>query len=138
MRQPVLFVIAGGLQYGFDTLVYGVLIASGLPGTLANVLSRGGAALLGFGFNRYITFAQAGPFGKTGAKGGENWSRFSGSLLRFTVLWVTMTIASSLLLLLAQSLLGGGVAEKVIYKMFVEAILALVSFFVSKRWVFRQ
>ena len=128
MRQPVLFVIAGGLQYLFDTLVYGLLIASGVPVALANVFSRGSAALLGFGFNRYITFAQAG----------ESWSRFTGSLGRFAVLWLTMTIVSSLLLLAAQFLLGGGLAEKVIYKMAVEAVLAVVSFFVSKRWVFRQ
>lgn len=134
MRQPVWFVIAGGLQYLFDTLVYGLLIANGLPGTAANILSRGGAALLGFGFNRYITFAKAGTFSHTG----ESWSRFSASLLRFAVLWVAMTIASSLLLLAAHGLLGGEVAEKVLYKMVVEAFLALVSFFISRNWVFRK
>ncbi len=128
MRQPALFVLAGSLQYVFDTLVYGLLIASGLPGTPANVLSRASAALLGFGFNRYITFAQAS----------ESWSRLNGSLVRFAVLWAAMTIASSLLLLAAQAWLGGGVAEKVIYKMMVEAFLAVVSFFVSRNWVFRK
>jgi len=128
MRQPVLFLIAGGLQYLFDTLVYSLLIASGLPGTLANVLSRASAALLGFGFNRYITFAPAS----------ESWSRLGGSLGRFAVLWLTMTILSSLLLLAAQNLFGGGFGEKVVYKMAVEAVLAVLSFFVSKRWVFRK
>ncbi len=128
MRQPVLFVIAGGLQYLFDTLLYGLLIAGGMPGTLSNILSRGSAALLGFGFNRYITFAHTN----------ESWSRLSGSLLRFAALWLAMTIASSLLLLAAQALLGGGVAEKVIYKMVIEAFLAVSSFFVSRNWVFRK
>ena len=128
MRQPLLFIFAGGLQYLFDTVVYGLLISLGLPTAQANVLSRASAALLGFGFNRYVTFAQPG----------ESWSRFGGSLARFVMLWVVMTLISSLLLLALQALFEGGVAERVVYKMVVEALLAVLSFFVSRRWVFKQ
>jgi len=140
MRQPLLFVIAGGLQYVFDSVVYGLLVASGLPLATANVLSRASAALMGFAFNRYITFAGPGASVKSAAPGnrGESWSRFSGSLMRFAVLWVAMTVASTLLLLAAQSALGGSTSEKVIHKILVEALLALVSFFVSRNWVFRK
>jgi putative flippase GtrA len=131
MRQPLLFVIAGALQYLFDAAVYGLLIAAGLPSTPANVLSRASAALLGFGFNRYITFAQP-------QSAEESWSRFRASLARFAVLWIAMTVVSSLLLLAAQALFGGGLAERVIYKLVVEGILAVISFFVSRHWVFRN
>jgi len=131
MRQPLLFIIAGAFQYLFDTAVYGLLVAAGLPSTPANILSRSSAALLGFGFNRYITFARSEP-------AEESWSRFGGSLARFVVLWIALTAISSLLLLMAQVLFGGGLAEKVIHKLVIEGVLAVISFFISRHWVFRQ
>ena len=77
MRQPVFFVLVGGLQYLVDATLFGMLISAGFPTTGANVSSRITAAILGFFLNRYFTFQQRN----------DNRQRMVASLVRFGVLF---------------------------------------------------
>lgn len=128
MRQPALFVLAGGLQYLLDATLFGLLTAAGWPTTAANVSSRVTAATMGFVVNRYWTFEQRN----------ETFRRLVNSLARFTVLFVVMTALSTVSLIMLEASFGNDVGQKVLYKLGVEAVLAILSFLVSKHWVFRR
>lgn len=128
MRQPLLFLLVGGLQYLLDAALFGIFLSLGLATTPANVLSRGAAAVGGFFANRYITFSTRA----------DNLNRFSSSLLRFAGLWLLMTLLSTSLILLLKQQWGTAVEIQVAGKLLVEAVLAIISFLLSKYWVFRD
>jgi putative flippase GtrA len=128
IRQPLLFVLVGGLQYLLDAALFGLLLSFGLSTASANVLSRGTAAAGGFLVNRYLTFSTRS----------DNLDRFSSSLLRFLGLWVVMTLLSTLLIMLLKHGWGDAVKLQLAGKLLVEALLAVISFLVSKYWVFRD
>ncbi len=127
MRQPLLFVLVGGLQYLLDATLFGILLSTGLDIPAANILSRGTAAATGFVTNRYLTFN----------KRSDTLSSFTGSLLRFIMLWLAMTMASTGLLLAVSHFWGEAMQTQVAGKLAIEAVLAVISFLISKYWVFR-
>ena len=90
--------------------------------------SRLSAALLGFVLNRYLTFGQRN----------ETVKRLGASFGRFVVLFITMTVLSTLALLGLQELYGAGLSRSVGYKVAIEAVLAVISFFLSRHWVYRN
>jgi putative flippase GtrA len=128
LRQPPLFLLAGLLQYILDSTAFSLLIYLGIPTTSANVLSRAAAAVFGFGFNRYVTFGQRE----------ETMRRLAGSLFRYIVLWLVLTSASTLLILALARSFGDEVGERIVYKLSVEAVLAVISFLASRYWVHRH
>lgn len=128
MKQPALFVFFGGLQYLLDIVAFGVMIAFGVSTVTANTASRIVVAGIGFGLNRYITFEQRN----------ESVQRFSSSLLRFLVFLLAATVLSTLLILGLERLFGAGTDARVGYKVVVEAALAVLSFFVSRHWIYRN
>jgi len=128
MRQPLLFVLIGGMQYVLDAALFGLLLSLGLSVAPANVLSRGTAAAGGFLANRYLTFGQRA----------DSKARFAGSLLRFISLWLVLTCASTGLMLLVSRYVGTEVNVQIAGKLMVEAVLAVISFVISKYWVFRH
>jgi putative flippase GtrA len=128
MRQPVLFVIVGGFQYLLDAALFSVLITTGLGTLPANITSRATAAATGFLLNRYLTFSQRQ----------DTVRRFSASLIRFVVFFAVMTALSTALILLLERLAGDSDSQRIIYKFAVEAVLAVISFFLSRNWVFRN
>lgn len=128
MRQPLLFVLVGGLQYLLDATLFGVLLSVGLGIPAANVLSRATAAAGGFLANRYLTFG----------KRSDTVASFAGSLLRFITLWVVMTFISTSLILAVTHNWGAELGTQVAGKLVVEAVLAVISFLISKYWVFRN
>jgi putative flippase GtrA len=128
MRQPVLFVLVGGFQYLLDITLFGILITFGLATFPSNVTSRAIAAASGFLLNRYLTFSQRQ----------DTVRRFSASLIRFVVFFAVMTALSTALILLLERMAGDSDSQRIIYKFAVEAVLAVISFFLSRNWVFRN
>lgn len=128
MRQPLFYLLVGGIQYVIDAGLYAVLISNGVTTLPANITSRASAAGIGFLLNRYVTFGQRN----------ESLKRFSSSLFRFLVLFAIMTLISSLAVLWLQAVWGNDTTSRIIAKMGVEALLAVASFLVSRYWVFRK
>lgn len=120
--------MVGVFQYLLDSGMYAVLISSGVATLPANVISRASAAGIGFLLNRYLTFGQRN----------ETLKRFSYSLLRFLVLFTTMTLISTLAILWLEAAWGDDNTSRIIAKMLVEAVLAAASFLVSRFWVFKR
>jgi len=127
MRQPLFFLIVGGIQYLVDAGLYALMISNGVSTLPANITSRASAASMGFLLNRYWTFGQRN----------ESLKRFGGSLLRFLVLFATMTLISTLAVLWLEEVWGDDNMSRIMAKLMVEALLAVASFLVSRFWVFR-
>jgi putative flippase GtrA len=128
MRQPVLFVLVGGFQYLLDAALFGILITVGLGTVPSNITSRAAAAATGFLLNRYVTFSRRN----------DTVELFSASLFRFVIFWVVMTLVSTGLIQLLEQLAGDSEMQRIFYKLGVEAVLAVVSFFLSRNWVYRN
>jgi putative flippase GtrA len=128
MRQPLFFLIVGGIQYLLDAGLYAVLISNGVTTLPANITSRASAASIGFVLNRYVTFGQRN----------ESLKRFSSSLLRFLLLFAAMTLISSLAVLWLEAEWGRDNTHRIMAKLLVEGLLAVASFLVSRFWVFRN
>ncbi len=124
MRQGVSFIVVGGCLVIVDWAVFVLLTASGVATVPANVASRAVGALLGFCANGWFTFRDTrAP--RLGLR------RFA----RYAVMWVVMTGASSLLVALVADHLSLQVAW--LAKPVVEGCLAVVSFLLSRHWVYR-
>jgi putative flippase GtrA len=128
LRQPLMFLLVGGLQYLLDAALFALLLSTGLAIPAANVIARASAATVGFLANRYLTFG----------KRADNTADFTSSLLRFIALWLVLTALSTGLMLLVSHFWGADIRTQVASKLMVEAVLAVLSFLFSKYWVFRQ
>lgn len=128
MRQPLIFLVVGGVQYLLDAGLYALMISNGVTTLPANVTSRACAASMGFLLNRYWTFGQRN----------ESLKRFVSSLARFLVLFITMTVLSTLAVLWLESQWGDDNTSRIIAKLLVEAVLAVASFLTARFWVFRS
>lgn len=122
------FLVVGVIQYLLDAALFAVLISAGIATTPANVGSRATAAAVGFVLNRYVTFGQRD----------DTLRRFGGSLLRFVLLWVSLTVVSTLAVLWLESVWGSDSTHRIMAKLAVEAVLAVISFLLSRFWVFRS
>ncbi|OOG48772.1 hypothetical protein B0E50_08290 [Rhodanobacter sp. C01] len=104
----------------------GVLIGlthAGAGVAMANVCGRIAGALVGFLLNGKATFSSV-----------SNRRLHDGPLLRFILIWLTLTTVSTLLLVLLRQRVP---LESVwMVKPVVEACLAAVSFLVSKFWIY--
>jgi putative flippase GtrA len=116
------------MQYLLDAALYGILLSVGMSIPLANVLSRGAAASGGFLANRYLTFS----------KRSDTLASFRASLMRFVILWILMTVISTGLMILLSRVWGSELDVLVVGKLIVEAVLAVISFLISKFWVYRD
>jgi putative flippase GtrA len=123
-RQGLLFVVVGGLQLAVDSLLFVGLTWMGIPVSPSNLAARAGAAGLGFWLNGRFTFS-SGNQSRLGSR------RFS----RFVIVWVGLTIVSTIVLsMLADAL---GLEWAWLAKPLVEVVLALLSFFLQRHWVYR-
>lgn len=125
LRQGTRFIAVGLLLIMVDSAVYVALTGLGMPTALANPLARIAGAALGYVLNGRITFA-----------GVEGPVLGRGVLLRFIVAWLLLTLASTVAL--DQIAARAGLHRAWWCKPLVEAMLAVVSFFVSRHWVYRR
>ena len=124
IRQGVSFLAVGMGLIVVDWLVFVLLTAVGTTSVVANVAGRVTGAVLGFWVNGQVTFAQAGVRK-------VNVQRF----VRYALLWSLLTLVSTGLVALCAGYFGLRLAW--LAKPLVEAGLALVSFMVSRHWVYR-
>ena len=116
-----LFLVVGGLQFGLDTGLFILLTHWGMAPSWTNVLTRFSAALLGFLLNGKLTFGQ---------------SRLTGrQLSKYLLLWVLLTLLSTGTVVVIGQLAGIQAAWGM--KVLVEVVLAVLSFVLMRRWVFR-
>jgi putative flippase GtrA len=123
-RQGASFLFIGGCLVLVDWGVFVLLTAAGVDTSVANVCGRVVGALLGFVANGRITF---------GAAGAPRLGRHHFS--RFVVLWLAMTLLSTWLVSEVATHLSLQVAW--LAKPLVEGGLAVLSFFISRHWVYR-
>ncbi|HEX7731997.1 MAG TPA: GtrA family protein [Rhodanobacter sp.] len=123
-RQGISFLLVGGCLVVADWAVFVALTALGTPPPVANVAGRVVGALLGFWANGRVTFGTPGD-----ARLGRR--RFT----RFIVVWAILTLLSTYLVTVVADYLGLQMAW--LAKPLVEAGLAVVSFFLSRHWVYR-
>jgi putative flippase GtrA len=123
-RQIGLFILAGIVQLGIDTGVVVLLTAVGVPLIVANVAGRFAGAVGGFVMNGGATFSDA-----DGRKLGRRY------MTRYAFVWLAMTAISTTLLsaLHAHVTLGWVWLAKPV----LEAGLAVVSFLLSRHWIYR-
>ena len=124
VRQGGHFVLIGLLQLLLDWGVFVAATALGLPAIPGNLLARVCGALLGFWLNGRITFA--------GEAGGRlRWRH----LARFVCMWLVLTALSTWLVASSVELVGLKLAW--LAKPVVEGALAVLSFFISRHFVYR-
>lgn len=128
MRRPLSFIAVGGFQYVLDAALFSLLVTLGLDTVKANVGSRATAAATGFVLNRYVTFGQRE----------DTVRRFGFSLLRFVGLFVLLTALSTGLILALEALFGASDGRRIAYKILVEPFLAVLSYLLSRAWVYRN
>lgn len=122
--QGASFVLIGGLLVLVDWSTFVALTALGMGTIVANVLGRIAGALLGFWLNGHVTFASNGT-----ARLGQ--ARF----VRYALLWLGLTLLSTTLIALLSQWLSLPLVWAA--KPIVEACMALLSFLISRQWVFR-
>lgn len=121
-----LYFIFGIAQFLFDTGLFGVLLFFDLfPAPIANGISRGGAALMGFTLNHLITFKRTGP--------ADVWGRG----VRFVIWWCLITITGSVLLLGAGHWLSG-VNQVTLFKVGMEFCFVGFNFVAYKFWIYKH
>jgi len=123
-RQGVSFLVVGCCLIVLDWAVFVGLTALGLMPISANVAGRVAGALVGFWANGRVTFSVPGS-PRLGRR------RFA----RYLVLWVILTLLSTVLVTLLAEQLSLEVAW--LAKPVVEGGLAVLSFLVSRHWVYR-
>jgi len=124
LRQGISFIFAGALQLLLDWAVFVALTSLGASPVIGNLAGRICGALLGFWLNGRMTFADQGQ-PKLG------WRRF----LRFLAVWLTLTLVSTALVAGTATQLG--LQQAWLAKPIVEGGLAVVAFFLWRRFVYR-
>ncbi len=115
-----LFLAVGGLQFAFDAGLFILLTYWGMPAFWTNLFTRFTAAMLGFLLNGKLTFRQ------------PRLTR--QQLLRYVLLWVSLTLLSTGAVVLTGSMAGIPAAWRM--KVCIEIVLAMLSFMLMRRWVF--
>ncbi|MGF6710220.1 putative flippase GtrA [Luteibacter sp. W1I16] len=121
--EVFLFVAVGGAQLVVDAATFIGLSHWGLSVPIANVVARMAGALLGFWLNGKITFLK------------EDERLHRVHLGRFAMFWLAATAVSTGALALATHTLG--LVTAWIIKPVIEILLAIVSFLVSRHWIYR-
>lgn len=125
IRQLMLYGLVGGAQLLLDYACFVVLTGQGLAIVPANLIARVTGAALGYFLNRRITFAGTVVAG----------SRETAVMLRFTLVWIALTVVGTVIV----GLLGKMMALELVWlaKPVVDAFLALLGFLLSRFWIYR-
>jgi putative flippase GtrA len=124
-RSGVRFVITGLAQLALDWSLYVALTLGGVAIVVANPLARACVVCFGFWMHGAYTFAGGG---------GRNlgWAQAA----RYVPTWIALTLAGTLALAAIES--RHGLRVSWVAKPAIEAVLAVVSYFALRQWVFRK
>jgi len=125
-QEKILFVISGSVQYLLDMFFFVLMVLTFGNQININIFSRICAGFIGFYINGYVVF-------KTLA--GKSVHQQLNSAIRFLILLALMTAISSFLLSFFTHKSG---LYFIIAKGLVEIILAILSFFIQKYFVYGQ
>ena len=114
----------GVFQFVLDLLLYLLFQKIGMAIVMANTASRLSAATGGYFLNRKYTFSVVSASGHS-------------MVVRYWLFWIFMTGLSSLLLLAWEAHFASQWSPG-LGKFLVEAVLAVLGFFISKLWVYRN
>lgn len=123
-----MYVFIGGLGHGLDLAVFLLCRhywALDLPPS--NIAARGAGAIATFFGNRAFTF------GVTGV----NLATLAKQSLRYLLLWIGATTASTAALLAVAPFHSGPLAE-LGWKIVVEVVIVVSNFLISRYWVFKH
>lgn len=124
LTEGTRFVAVGMVQILIDSGIYIVLTALGLSTPPANLCGRISGAVIGFWLNGKITFAR------------RQQPHIHVRFARYATLWIVMTfISTTALTIIARDL---GLVHSWWSKPLLEGMLGLVSFLVSRYWVYHQ
>ncbi|WP_343037769.1 GtrA family protein [Pseudoxanthomonas gei] len=118
------FVAVGLFQLVLDWTLFVILTACGVPTIWSNTLGRTCIAVLGFALHGRYTFGEAG-------QSRLGWQRFA----RFAASWLSLTACSTVAMQAIRE--QWGLSAAWIAKPGVELVLAIVSYLVLRRWVYR-
>jgi len=124
LREGVRFIAVGAVQVMLDSCVYIALTSLGISTPPANLCGRVSGAAMGFWLNGKITFSQ------------RQQPKIGARFLRYAILWIVMTIISTTALTIIVR--DAGLMHAWWSKPLVEAMLGIVSFLVSRYWVYRR
>jgi putative flippase GtrA len=124
LRQGPRFLVVGGIQWLLDWGVMVLLSHFGLRIGVANVAGRVAGAMLGFWLNGKVTF------------NGAEHMLGRRQLMRFVVLWLVLTLLSTVAIEAIDDVLGRKWAW--LAKPLVEAALGVLGFVASRHWVYRR
>ena len=119
--QALLFLVVGGVQFGFDAGLFVALTWLGTLPAWANIVSRLSAACLGFFLNGRLTF------------GHKALTR--GQFARYIATWVLLTAVSTATVAGVAAM--AGLKWAWLAKIVVEVVLAVASFLLMRNWVFK-
>lgn len=120
-----MFVLVGLIQLALDSIVFVLLTQAGSTVIVANVVGRLMGATSGYLLNGSVTFL-----------GHESESQLSlGSGVRFVIFWLLSTIISTTALYSLRTVASIHIVWLI--KPVVEGLLAVLSFLVSKHWIYR-
>lgn len=122
LKQGMGYSLVGGAQFLLDWGVLVGLTALGMPVSPANVAGRLAGAALGFWANGRVTF----PASRSSSR---------RRMLRFALLWLLMTALSTFAIHTIAA--NGSLARVWLLKPLVEAVLAVLTFFACRHWVYR-
>ncbi len=120
--QLAKFGLVGGVQLVVDWALFVLLSWMGIGLVPSNLVARAGGATFGFWLNGKYTFTEGSGLGRN-------------QMIRFVVTWIVMSLLSSAVVWVVGHKAGLGWAWLV--KPASDAALALLSFFISKHWIYR-
>lgn len=116
------FGLVGGIQLAVDWALFVALSWAGMAVVPSNLVARAGGAALGYWLNGKYTFVEGSGLGRK-------------QMIRFAATWIVMSVLSSAIVWIIGHKAGLGWAWLV--KPAGDAALALLSFFISKHWIYR-
>lgn len=124
LRDGAHFIVIGATQLAVDSATYIMLTKFGIAPLFANVCGRVAGAAVGFWLNGRVTFLhRAQP-------------RLHVRFLRYAVLWLGMTVVSTFAL--TSIVQHAGLTRSWWAKPLIEAALGVISFLLSRHWVYQR
>ena len=126
--QAFVFIAVGLLLLAIDTSIFFILSFSHLSTININLLSKSGAAIFGYFLHRKYTFRS------------ENEWQNLGQIIRYLTYLILMIAISTALIALSEIPIEGFRERPLVtlvVKVFVESICVVISFIISKVWVYR-
>ncbi|MCX2524834.1 GtrA family protein [Larsenimonas rhizosphaerae] len=124
VTEAVCFLLVGGFLLALDSFIFYLSTNTGVSVLWGNILGRIAGAFTGFILNKIFTFSK-----------NKNGGKILIQSLRYIFFWMVVTSISTLSLYIITNALELKAAW--IAKPIIEAVLAFLSFFASKYWIYK-